>query len=139
MTRQRVALISLSLLLTTAVYLVVTILAAIVGWAVAHADAGVPTTDVPVQKYGWWAGVLVLYMAVRWFLKKNESEMWLAHGRTLSIATAILSVLGSVVGWRFGMDPDTIGFAVAGAVPLAIPSTVSQKPAPVTASGETNG
>jgi hypothetical protein len=139
MTRQRVALVSLSLLFTAVAYLLVTTLAAIIGWAVAHADAGAPTADMPVQKYGWWAGALAVYVAIRWFLKRNESEHWLAHGRTLSIATAVLSVLGSIVGWRFGMDPDTIGFAVAGAVPLAIPSTVTAKPAPVTASGETNG
>jgi len=140
-THRRVALVSLTLLGTAIAYLLVTMLASLIGWAVAHADTGAVAVDpgLPVGKYGWWGGVLVAYVAVRWFLKRNESEAWIAHGRTLSLLTAVLSVVGSVIGWRLGMDPDTIGFAVAGAVPLAIPSTVTQRPAPVTASGETNG
>lgn len=107
------------------VYVIVTLLASLVGWAIAHADTGAPAAGAPLAKYGWWAGVLMLYVAVRWLLKRNETAHWLAHGRTLSIATAVLSVVGSIVGWRFGMDPDTITLAVAGAVPLAIPSTVT--------------
>lgn len=121
--------------LIVVVYFVVTRL----GGCLAHADTGAAQADpgALIQKYGWWGGALLAYVAVRWFLKKNESAGWLAQGRTLSIVTAVLSVVGSVIGWRFGMDPDVIGFAVAGAVPLAIPSTVTARPAPITASGET--
>lgn len=129
MTRQRIALVSLTLLGTAVAYLLVTVLASIAGWAIAHADTGAATSDVPIGKYGWVGGVLVVYVAARWFLKRNESEHWIAHGRTLSIVTAVLSVIGSIVGWKLGMDPDTIGFAVAGAVPLAIPSTVTSSAA----------
>lgn len=129
-THRRVALVSLTLLATALVYLLVTMLASLIGWAVAHADTGSAVDPgLPVGKYGWWSGVLLAYVAVRWLLKRNESEHWIAHGRTLSISTAVLSVVGSVIGWRLGMDPDTIGFAVAGAVPLAIPSTITPKPA----------
>lgn len=127
MRNPRIALVSLTLFATAAVYLVVTLLASFVGWAIAHADTGAPATDpgLPIQKYGWWGGALLAYIAFRWFLKRNESEHWIAQGRMLSIATAVLSVVGSVIGWRLGMDPDVIGFAVAGAVPLAVPSTVT--------------
>lgn len=127
MKKQRIALVSLTLVCTAFVYVVVTLLAAIANWAIAHADTGTATTDpgALIQKYGWWGGALLAYVAVRWFLKRNESAGWLAQGRTLSIATAVLSVIGSVIGWRFGMDPDVISFAIAGAVPLAIPSTIT--------------
>lgn len=124
---KRITLIPITLICTAAVYVIITLLAAIANWALARADAGATPTDPSalLQKYGWWGGALLAYVAVRWFLKTNESQHWLAHGRTLSIVTAVLSVVGSVIGWRFGMDPDVVGFAVAGAVPLAIPSTVT--------------
>lgn len=127
MTRPRIALISFTLFCVAAVYVVVTLLASLVGWAIARADTGAPAADPGslIQKYGWWGGALLAYMAFRWFLKRNESEHWIAKGRALSIATAVLSVLGSIVGWRLGMDPDVVTLAVAGAVPLAIPSTVT--------------
>lgn len=124
-TKQRVAFVSLTLLCTAVVYVVVNVLASIAGWAMARADTGT-TLDVPsaIQKYGWWGGALIVYVAARWFVRRNATEHWIAHGRWLSLVTAALSIVGSVVGWRLGMDPDTIGFAIAGAVPLAIPSTV---------------
>lgn len=127
-------LVPITLTAVAVVYLLVTLLASLLGWVMAHADAGAgapaPATGTPLAKYGWWAGVLVLYAGVRWLLRRNETEHWIAHGRTLSIATAVLSVIGSIVGWRFGMDPETITLAVAGAVPLAIPSTVTASSAP---------
>lgn len=140
--KQRVALISLTLLGTAAAYLVVTMLAAAIGWAVAHADTGpTPPLDATsaIAKYGWVGGVLIAYVAARWFVQKNATEHWIAQGRALSVVTAVLSVVGSVIGWRLGMDPDTIGFAAIGAIPLAIPSTVAPRQPPTTASGEIDG
>lgn len=126
MLRQRITIVPIGLVLVGVVYLVVTLLAQLLGHAIAHADTGAAVaSDVPIGKYGWVGGVLALYVAARWFLRKNSEAHWIAQGRTLSIATAVLSVVGSIVGWKLGMDPDTIGFAIAGAVPLAIPSTVT--------------
>lgn len=139
--KQRVALISLTLLGTAAAYLIVTVLAAAIGWAVAHADTGAAApldATSAIAKYGWVGGVLVAYVVARTLLKRNETSHWLAQGRALSIVTAVLSVVGSVIGWRLGMDPDTIGFAAIGAIPLAIPSTVTPKQS-FTASGVIDG
>lgn len=137
MTRPRIALISFTLFCVAVVYVAVTLLASLVGWALAHANTGASATDPGslIQKYGWWGGALLAYVAIRWFLKRNESEHWIAQGRTLSIATAVLSVLGSIVGWRLGMDSDVVTLAVAGAVPLAIPSTVTSSGGAPTGAG----
>lgn len=139
--KQRVALISLTLLGTAAAYLIVTVLAAAIGWAVAHADTGAaPPLDATsaITKYGWVGGVLVAYVVARGFLARNATAHWIAQGRTLSMVTAMLSVVGAVIGWRLGMDPDTVSFAAIGAIPLAIPSTVTPKKS-FTASGEIDG
>lgn len=133
-TKQRISLAILTLICTAVAYAIVTALGALLGLVVAHADSGAPgqsgDVSVLIQKYGWWTGALVAYVAARWFIKRNAEEHWIAGGRWLSIGTAVLSVLGSVVGWRFGMDPEVITFAVLGAVPLAIPSTVNASARP---------
>lgn len=62
--RQRVAIISLALLGTAAAYLIVTVLAAAIGWAVAHADTGAPApAGLSATDVAAWAA-LILSLAV---------------------------------------------------------------------------
>jgi hypothetical protein len=125
--------------LVLGVYLFVTWL----GGCLAHADTGAPTAADGVTsllaKHGWWGGALIAYSALAWLLRRNASEKWIAQGRTLAIITAAVSVVGSILSWRLGLDPDAVIYALTGAIPLVMSPTVEKRPAPVTASGETSG
>lgn len=60
-----------------------------------------PTTDALVsyvQSYGWLVGALtVIYVGLRWLLKKNESTHWIAEGRKLAAVVAGVGVLGAAL------------------------------------------
>lgn len=119
--------LSLAILLAPAAYGVVMLIAMFLGWAVAHADTGAAAPDNLTSflaKHGWWGGALLAYGVVAWLLKRNETEHWIAKGRTLALITAALSVVGSIIGWQMGLDPDAILFAVSSAVPLVVSPTV---------------
>lgn len=68
-----------------------------------------PAADASMQlfeQYGWfWGGALLLSGLGGWLLKRNESEHWLARGRTLVAVSAGLSVLGALLEWRLNGAP----------------------------------
>lgn len=78
-----------------------------------------------IERYGWWGGALLFYGLAAYLLRRNEIEHWIARGRVLAYVTGAVGVLGSVLGWRFGADPEAIAAAVTGAVSLAVRPTVT--------------
>lgn len=86
------------------------------------ADTG---TDI-VAKYGpLWGAFLVLIASVRYLLKRNDSEHWLAQGRLLSSLTAAAATASAFALWRFSGAPfeGVIATAVMG-INLMFPSSV---------------
>jgi hypothetical protein len=112
--------------LVAVVYYFVTL----VGGCIAHADTGAAQPETSgvaalLAKHGWWGGALIAYSAAAWFLKKNQSAKWIAQGRTLAIVAAALSVIGPIIGWQLGLDPDAIVYSLTGAIPLVMSPTVT--------------
>lgn len=132
MTR-RIALVSLTLFATAAVYVVVTLLAALVGWAIAHADPLAPAADdySVVARHGFWGAALVVFGVASKLLQRGAADNWLRRGRWLAIVTGATSVIAAALNWRLnGGDPDAIFNALLVAVPLALSPTVGDgKPA----------
>jgi hypothetical protein len=123
-TRNRLA---IGLFAIAAVYVVVTLLGTVVGWAIARADTGPVAVAVPslLEKHGWWGGALLVYGTVAYLLKRNAAEHWIAQGRALALLTAATSIAGSVISWKFGADSDAIMYAVSGAIPLVMSPKVN--------------
>lgn len=88
----------------------------------AIADGAVPTAEASVdagwnliEAYGWiWGSMAILFGGLAAFLKRNESQKWIAKGRVLAILIAISGVGASVV------EAGVAGTAWAGIVYTAI-------------------
>lgn len=133
-TRQRLALGTVITLMATA------ILGALFLFArVAHAATDPVTTATVAAASGWdvvahqgplLGALLLAYGVVRQILKANESAHWIAQGKTLSITTAIMMIIGTALDWKFnGGQPAEIITALFAAIPLIMHSTVNAKPA----------
>jgi hypothetical protein len=112
-----------------------------VGVSLVHADP-LAGASAPVLKgantaqTGWdvietygpiWGAMLLLYGAGAIFLSKNQSEHWLAEGRTLAMLVAGVGVLGSVLEAQLG-GASWAGVVVTlvGAVKMVVNPTVKK-------------
>jgi hypothetical protein len=119
-----------NLIVITGIALAVYTFVTWLGGCIAHADTGAAQPETSgaadlLAKHGWWGGALIAYSAAAWFLKKNQSAKWIAQGRTLAIVAAALSVIGPIIGWQLGLDPDAIVYSLTGAIPLVMSPTVT--------------
>lgn len=87
-----------------------------VHFGIALADPALPPSSPAVTasqtiESGWdliaqygpiWGVALLLSGGVALFLKKNESQHWLAQGRALAIVTALGMLLAALTEWHFG-------------------------------------
>lgn len=77
-----------------------------------------PTPDAIasyVTSYGWIVGLVALaYVVAKVFLQKNESEHWIAQGRTLAVIAAAVGVLGT------GLQAYTAGTPWSGVIATAV-------------------
>lgn len=77
-----------------------------------------------VSAYGWiWGGGLLVYVLAAEALRKNDSEHWLAQGRTLAIIVAVVGVLGSCLMAHFAGAPNAGIFitALVGVAKIILP------------------
>lgn len=85
------------------------------GVAHAAAAAGDPTTlssatiDTGwnmIATYGWtWGGMAIVFMTASWLLKKNESEHWIAQGKTLAYLVGAVGIGVTVVQAKMTGSP----------------------------------
>lgn len=101
---------------------------------VAHADAGAsPDVDWSlITHQGWILGSLLVANGLfRWFLKANDSQHWIAQGKTLAILTALFAVVGSVLDWKLnGGQATGVLTALFAGVSLVMHSTVKSPSSP---------
>ncbi len=115
-----------------------------VPWLIGAARAATGDAPVPpptpdalmsyVQNYGPIVGGLtVIYLGLRWLLRKNEGTHWLAQGRTLAVVTTLVGVGGTALQAYTTGTPwsGVLVTAVLGLLHLAdaqvTPATVPQK------------
>jgi len=99
--------------------------------ATTAADSG---WDIVVHQGPLLGGLLIAYALFRRFLSANDSQHWIAQGKTLSMLTGAAMVLGAVVDWKFAGAPAAgIVTSLFAAISLTTHSTVSVPPPTVTA------
>jgi hypothetical protein len=80
------------------------------------------TTATAATSDGWdvvahagpiWGGSLLVYGIAQAFLRRNQSEHWIAQGRALAVITATVMVAGGLFDWHFRGAPIGSVLAVA--------------------------
>lgn len=89
--------------------------------------------DIVVHQGPLLGALLLASGLFRQFLKANESQHWIAQGKTLAILTGIGMVIGAAIDWKINGGPAAgIVTALFAAVPLVMHSTVQPPPVAVT-------
>lgn len=129
-------------IIKTFIYLAIGMIATHLGcMAIAHAGVdptAVTNTNVDaswqlVTDYGpIWAIALLLNAGIAAFLRRNESQHWIAQGRALAALTGLASVLGSVIAWRLSGAPlEGVLVTIVMGLKLVWTPTVTPAPTPV--------
>lgn len=65
-------------------------------------DDGASVLDLFKQYGPIWGGAFLVFGLATAFLKKNESEHWIAQGKALASITSVLMLVGALLRWKFG-------------------------------------